>query len=199
MTTLLTFPGIVVLTARGKEVASLDESGRPIEGSKEYKVEGHKTLAYDSSAWVRLSREHAPMVIGLRSVHAGMRPGVDKPKPAPQFTLEWLVFDVLRCDPSTAHVRDLKDGSAAPEPEENEDLAAQRDLLQAKREVAEAAKAIGWDTDRFKAAYAEDHGGANISNATVEELREFRDFLRLCAEQPAGSEKPALAPVREAA
>lgn len=199
MTTLLTFPGIVVLTARGKEVASLDDGGRPIEGSKEYKVEGHKTLAFDSSAWVRLSREHAPMVIGLRSVHAGMRPGVDKPKPAPQFTLEWLVFDVLKCDPASAHVRDLKDGTAEPEPETGEELSAQRDLLQVKREVADAAKAIGWDTDKFKAAYAEDHGGANISNASVEDLREFRDFLRLCAEQPVEPEKPALAPVRDAA
>jgi hypothetical protein len=200
MTTLLTFPGIVVLIARGKDVAALDDSGKPIEGSKEYKVEGHKTLAFDSSAWVRLSRDHAPMVIGLRSVHAGMRPGVDKPKPAPQFTLEWLVFDVLKCDPSKAHVRDLKDASEAPEPESGEELSAQRELLQVKHEVAEAAQAIGWDKDKFMAAYAEEHDGANISNATVEDLRGFRDFLKLCAQQPAEpAEKPALAPVRDAA
>jgi hypothetical protein len=199
MTTLLTFPGIVVLIARGKEVASLDDGGKPIEGEKEYKVEGHKTLAFDSSAWVRLSRDQAPTVIGLRSVHAGMRPGVDKPKPAPQFTLEWLVFDVLKCDPSKAHVRDLKDAAEEPEQETAEELAAQRGLLAVKREVAEAAKVIGWGTDKFKDAYAEEHDGANISDATVEELREFRDFLKLCAQQPPQVEQPGPSPVRAVA
>ena len=107
MTLLLTFPGIVVLTARGKEVAALDENGRPVEGTKTYKVEGHKTLGSDATVWVRMSREHPPMVVGARSVHAGVQPGKDEPKPAPNFSVEWLVFDVLRCDPANAHVRDL--------------------------------------------------------------------------------------------
>lgn len=118
MTMLMTFPGIVVMTARGKEVASLDASGRPIEGSKEYKVEGHKTIAYDASVWVRLSREHPPIVLSARSVHVGVRPGVDRPVPAPNFTLEWLVFDVLKCDPAVARVRDMteiKPGSESPD------------------------------------------------------------------------------------
>lgn len=119
MTILMTFPGIVVITARGKEVAAIGPTGQPIEGSKEYKVEGQKNLAFDCSAWVRMSRENAPTVIGLRSVHAGMRPGIDKPKPAPNFSLEWLVFDVLRCDPATATTRDLveaKPGTDDPDP-----------------------------------------------------------------------------------
>lgn len=107
MTLLLTFPGIVVLTARGKEVASLDENGRPVEGSKTYKVEGHKSLAFDATVWVRMSREQPPMVVGARSVHAGVRPGVDKPQPAPKFSLEWLIFDILKCNPATAKPRDL--------------------------------------------------------------------------------------------
>ena len=118
MTMLMTFPGIVVMTARGKEVASLDASGRPVEGSKDYKVEGHKNLAYDASVWVRLSREHPPIVVGARSVHAGIRPGVDKPQPMPDFTLERLVFDALKCDPSAANVRDvteIKPGDESPD------------------------------------------------------------------------------------
>ncbi|MFI5781147.1 hypothetical protein [Nocardia sp. NPDC051570] len=105
MRLLMTFPGIVVATARGKEVAALDNQGKPIPNTKEYKVEGHKNLAFDASAWVRLSRDTAPRVIGVRSVHAGIRPGVDKPVPAPSFTLEWLIFDVLKCDPATAQPR----------------------------------------------------------------------------------------------
>ncbi|MFD1546919.1 AAA family ATPase [Nonomuraea guangzhouensis] len=128
MTMLMTFPGIVVMTARGKEVASMDASGRPIEGSKEYKVEGHKTLGYDASVWVRLSREHPPIVVSARSVHVGIRPGVDRPVPAPNFTLEWLVFDVLKCDPTVARVRDLteiKPGSESPDLDTLSDAAKQ--------------------------------------------------------------------------
>lgn len=119
MTLLMTFPGIVVVTARGKEVAAIGPNGQPIEGSKEYKVEGQKNLAFDASAWVRMSRDNAPTVIGLRSVHAGMRPGIDRPKPAPNFSLEWLVFDVLKCDPAVAAPRDLvesKPGNDDPDP-----------------------------------------------------------------------------------
>lgn len=107
MTMLMTFPGIVVMTARGKEVAALDSGGRPIQGSKEYKVEGQKNLGYDATVWVRVSRDHPPVVVGARSVHAGVQPGVDKPRPVPGLTLERVIFDVLKCDPGTAHVRDM--------------------------------------------------------------------------------------------
>lgn len=113
LTTLMTFPGVVVMTARGKEVGAVDKNGNPIAGRKDYKVEGQKDLAYDASAWVRLSRESAPMVVGVRSVHAGVRPGVDQPVTAPNFTLEWLIFDVLKCEPAAAAPRDL--ATAAPE------------------------------------------------------------------------------------
>lgn len=107
MTILMTFPGIVVMIARGKETAELDANGRPVKNGKDYRVEGHKSLAYDASCWVRLSREEAPRIIGARSVHAGMRPGVDRPKPVPSFTLEWLVFEFLKCDPNAAKIRDV--------------------------------------------------------------------------------------------
>lgn len=107
MTTLMTFPGIVVVTARGKDVAAMDDSGKPIANTKEYKVEGQKTLAYDATVWIRVSRDHAPLVVGCRSVHAGVRPGVDKPRPAPGLTLERVIFDILKCNPAEAQVRDL--------------------------------------------------------------------------------------------
>ncbi|MGV9668053.1 AAA family ATPase [Nocardia niigatensis] len=123
MRLLITFPGVVVATARGKEVAALDNSGKPIPNTKEYKVEGHKNLAFDASAWVRLSRDVAPRVVGVRSVHAGIRPGVDKPIPAPSFTLEWLIFDLLKCDPATAKPRQYTqltpEQAPAPAPEPN--------------------------------------------------------------------------------
>ncbi|MGW1740499.1 AAA family ATPase [Nocardia sp. NPDC001965] len=116
MRMLMSFPGVVVMTARGKEVAALDASGRPIPNEKDYKVEGHKALAFDASAWVRLSRDVAPRIIGARSVRHGIRPGVDKPKPAPNFSLAWMIFDVLGCDPNTANVRDLRALDSTPDP-----------------------------------------------------------------------------------
>ena len=111
MTILMTFPGIAVVTARGKDVAALDDNGKPIKNApREYRVEGQKNLAYDCTAWVRMSRDHAPTIIGARSVHAGVRPGVDEPTRVRNFTLEWLIFDHLRCDPTSAHVRNLIEG-----------------------------------------------------------------------------------------
>ncbi len=119
MRLLMTFPGIAVMTARGKWVAAMGENGQPVEGKKEYKVEGQKSLAFDASCWVRLDRDNPGQVIGCRSVHTGIRPGHDDPKPLPSdWTLEWLIFDALKCDPREAHVRDvveLQPGDEAPE------------------------------------------------------------------------------------
>jgi hypothetical protein len=121
MTILMTFPGIAIVTARGKWVASLDENGRPIKNTKEYKVEGQKNLAFDATAWVRLSRDEHPMIVGARSVHAGVRPGVDEPARFKNLSLDWLVFDHLKCDPTTAHVRDLVEGKPERTPEQIRD------------------------------------------------------------------------------
>jgi hypothetical protein len=101
MRLLMSFPGIVVMTARGKDVAALDQDGRPIPKAREYRVEGHKTLPFDASVWVRLSRDEPPTVVGCRSVHAGIRPGVDSPQRFPEFNLEHLIFEVLKVDPKS--------------------------------------------------------------------------------------------------
>ena len=168
MTTLLTFPGIVVVTARGKEVAAMDSNGRPVEGSKEYKVEGHKTLAFDASVWVRMSRSTAPMIVGARSVHAGIRPGVDEPKTAKDFTLEWLVFDVLRCDPTQAHVRDLPDAD---------------EMAVAKARLWETAQELKWSGPELQRRFAADTGG-DLTKATASDLNAYRDELQLLLSQP---------------
>lgn len=137
MTLLLTFPGIVVMSARGKWVTAIDDNGKPAEDDngkpyKEYKVEGQKDLAYDATVWVRKLRDGTTQIIGARSVHAGIRPGGSQPKEVSdgRFTLEWLIFDVLKCDPDKAHVRDLKDldgdrGEAHEEIERDKARAAQ--------------------------------------------------------------------------
>lgn len=109
MRLLMTFPGIVVMTARGKDVAALDGDGKPIPGAREYRVEGHKMLPYDASVWVRLSRDEPPTVIGCRSVHSGLRPGVDPPQRYPEFSLEHLIFEVLKINPAEAQAREVTD------------------------------------------------------------------------------------------
>jgi hypothetical protein len=120
MNTLLTFPGIVVLLARAGEVAKV-ENGRPVENQRDYKVRGEKDLAYDATGWIRLDRIVAPQLIKLRSVHSGIRPGHDKPKEVKSLSLEWLIFDYMKCDPGSARVRDLvelKPGSDDPRADE---------------------------------------------------------------------------------
>jgi hypothetical protein len=61
---------------------------------------------------MRLRRGRRPLIVGARSVHVGIKPNDDPAREvtAPEATgrlLEWLVFDALKCDPGTAHVRDL--------------------------------------------------------------------------------------------
>jgi hypothetical protein len=107
MRLLMSFPGIVVMTARGKETAALDSDGKPIPKGRDYRVEGHKSLPFDASVWVRLSRDEPPTVIGCRSVHSGIRPGVDKPQRFVDFSIENLIFDVLKIDPKQAKARDV--------------------------------------------------------------------------------------------
>jgi len=124
MTTLMTFPGIVIITARGGQVAAM-EDGKPVEGKKAYRVEGHKSLAYDASLWVRLAHDSKPVVVGARSVHHGLRPGIDPVRTlAPDWSLEHLIFEVLKCEPAKAHARDLVEArKEIPTPEEVRDEA----------------------------------------------------------------------------
>lgn len=89
------FPGIVVLTARGKETIAMDKDGRPDPRAKDYSVEVNKYLPFRVSAHVRLSRDNPPLVVSFRSATNGLRPGVDEPQKYPEFTLEHLVFDVM--------------------------------------------------------------------------------------------------------
>lgn len=119
MTALMTFPGIVLLTARGKEVAALDDAGKPIERQRDYRVEGHKTLGFDVSCWIRLDRTKPGTVIGVRSVHVGIRPGYDQPiELARDWSIENIVFDTLKCAPAEAHTRNLTALQPA-EPDDN--------------------------------------------------------------------------------
>lgn len=136
MRVLMRFPGIVVMTARGADQVAM-ENGQPTK-NRTWKVEGQKTLAFDATVWVRLSRSEHPRIIGARSVHAGIVPGEDKPKMVPELKLETLVFDILKCDPKTAHVRDIATApTAADYLERGKTLTSMEGIRDLYREVSQ--------------------------------------------------------------
>jgi hypothetical protein len=96
---LQTFPGIAIITARGKQVTAIDENGKPVMDRgrvlKEWKVSAQKDLAFDCSVWVRMQRGRAAQVIKARSLR--LRIEASKPLSLPDFSVERLVFDLLGC------------------------------------------------------------------------------------------------------
>jgi hypothetical protein len=150
-TLLATFPGPVIITARGKEVAVIGPDGNPVEGQREWSVDCHKELPYTATAWVRMQRTSPPMVIGARSVHAGIKPGADDPKPiedprAEGRLLEWLIFDLLRVDAARVGTRDYREftGGDLTEEEKARPEEGEPDQSQTARRAARRAGDAQW-------------------------------------------------------
>jgi hypothetical protein len=213
MTLLLTFPGIVVMTARGRLVASVGPDGQPVEGKKEWRVEGQRDLAFDATVWVRFRRNGRPQIHGARSVYAGIQPGVDEPRevdPRDDF-LEWLIFDVLRCDPKTAHPRDLREvtGGALTAEERQDDRSAAGPDQQATDETwladrqadvehAETRAELRQVWDLVKTGHAEGHC-TDFDRARLS--RQITQRLETMPAGPPGPEpgqEPAAEPTRSA-
>jgi hypothetical protein len=126
MTTVLTFPGIVILLSRGRETV-LMQNGQPVMGKTDYKVEGQKGLTFDVPVWLRMTRDMGPhtcRIMKLRSVNNAVEPptpGTAQPrnpgKVLPDFTLERLIFDYLKFTVEDSEERvlvSMKPGSDAP-------------------------------------------------------------------------------------
>ncbi|MEU9806250.1 AAA family ATPase [Mycobacterium sp. NPDC050853] len=162
MRTLVSFPGIVIMTARGKEVAEV-EDGKPT-GKRDYRVEGQKDLAYEATAWVQLSRERPPVVVGVRSPTYGVRPGVDQPKPVKDFSLEWLIFDVMKPGMSPRKTTPLQASDVPPAQQMKEQLRA---LLEGRGiDLKSAGK---WFNDEY---------GADLNSSTdLEQLEATIDHF----------------------
>ncbi|MFC1415414.1 AAA family ATPase [Streptacidiphilus cavernicola] len=96
---LQTLPGIAIVTARGKQVTAVDEDGRPVvergKTVKDWRVQGQKDLAFDSSVWVRMFRDSDPQIIKARSLKLRIERG--RALTVPDFTIEDLVFNRLGC------------------------------------------------------------------------------------------------------
>ncbi len=213
MTLLLTFPGIVIMTARGKEVADLGDDGKPKkDAAKIWKVEGHKTLAFDVTAWLRLKRDEPATLEGARSLHCGVRPGYDRAKTLPDdWDLGWFIFEQLRFDPGTSHVRDVVPVGGT------EGLPAGMAFVSAQDYLQRVADAWG-DFDKIGAVYREavqrgiaddevqlPDGSAHILGEFIQargvELLEARQAVDAPAaqEQPASQNQPETAEEPQAA
>lgn len=129
MTLLRTFPGIVVVTARGRWVTKFDAKGQPTR-DREYTLEAHKQLGFHSKGWVRLSQDHPPTIINVRLAQGGIVPGLDRPLVVDgrrderfrgvKFSVEWLVFDFMGYDHTRAAAVGLNEPviDAAPDLED---------------------------------------------------------------------------------
>ena len=98
---LLTFPGIVVLIARGNEV-TLYRDGKPVAGQKDWSVESEKGMAFDVSAHVRMRRSAPALLISTAGVGSPVPPGADPLVLERGWTLESLIFGTLQLDTAQA-------------------------------------------------------------------------------------------------
>ena len=106
MTVLLTFPGIVIMVARGGEV-TLFEDGKPARnGSKTtWSVQVQKGVPFAATAHLRLSSDARPLLVGKKGVVNPIRPGIDPPRRLPDdWSLESVIFGILGLDASSAGV-----------------------------------------------------------------------------------------------
>lgn len=90
---LIRFEGIVIATARGGWSVVV-KNGKPTT-DRTWKVDSHKSLPFDVDAWMRVSRDNPPLIVGCRSLKVKIRPGVDQPMAMHDFTMEKLIWDVL--------------------------------------------------------------------------------------------------------
>jgi hypothetical protein len=135
MAVLRSFPGVVIITARGKFVSEIGSDGNPVAGAKkQWTIEAHKSLGHQVSAHVRLSQDEPPTILSARfprgPLGINIVPGVDAPvvwdsrryerlKDHP-FTLEALVFDFLGYDPAATEARRLYTPVPGDEPDAGE-------------------------------------------------------------------------------
>ncbi|MEU4229435.1 hypothetical protein AB0F17_34505 [Nonomuraea sp. NPDC026600] len=108
-------PGIVVMTGRGHWVSPTDKTGQPVSGPREYVLDTHWGLGSVATLWLRLTADGFPQIIALNSPVAA-RPNALPPLDE-NWSLEQLVFDLLRLDTTTAAVPMV----VAPHPDRSPD------------------------------------------------------------------------------
>ncbi|WP_327303022.1 AAA family ATPase [Streptomyces sp. NBC_01298] len=172
-----TMPGIVILLARGKEVTAVDGNGDPIPRTKDWRVEGHKSLAFDSTVWVRLRRNEDPQIIGARSLKFEVPRG-GEPKNAPDLTIEQLVFGWMGC-------------AIHNQPRATPELTG--DLAQAWLPKVNEAAAAG--VGELKKLWKQIEGNENLSREEVLVIRASIEQKAVALQNP----KPLVDPTSDAA
>ena len=153
MTLLMTFPGIVVLIARAKEVTPF-ENGAPVANApKEWKPEGHNQLMSNASVVIRMDSGKPAEVVKARSFYYGVRPSDPNRVLPDDWDLERFIFDALKVDPATAQVRDLRDLAD----EGDDSLYIGNPALAAQNIADTAASVLDVDTMAELRAKAADH------------------------------------------
>jgi len=98
---LTTFPGITVITARGREMWIDEESTDPVPKMASYKVDCHRDLLHAATVWIRLSLDAPPTIIGAQSKHLNITHGTDEARIVPDLNLADLIFKMLRVSPGS--------------------------------------------------------------------------------------------------
>lgn len=115
MTVFRTFPGIVILIARGKWVSATDPAtGQPLvvrgKPVKTWRTEAQQQIGFECSLWIRLQHGEPAQVIRCNSTKPGIgvRAGEDEPAPLPDgWSLDDLIFNKLGYLSATSPARDL--------------------------------------------------------------------------------------------
>lgn len=177
MAIVTSFPGIVILTARGKMTSVIGPNGQPTEGQKEYTIEANKSLGHQVTAHVRLSKDEPPTIIGIRLAKGGIIPGVDRPMVIDgrrdprfkdvKFSLEWLIFDVLKFDPDNSTTRAVTE----PVPDSDPDDAEIAETMGISIRCVELKKAIAHagNGDTLRPLWAAISSAVKTQEITVEE------------------------------
>lgn len=111
-------PAVVVMTARAKDNVAIINGKPDSRAPRVFKPAIQNEAPYATTLYVRLDRELAPQVLGARMANGGVRPGIDEPiifdgrqhgkRPAqPEFSLEHLIFNVMKFDPAKARTSGL--------------------------------------------------------------------------------------------
>jgi hypothetical protein len=167
MEILISFPGIVIMTARSKTTIAIDEDGKPAKDDrgrpiKVLKVETQKKLLRRASVVVQLGDDHPPLITKARSAHSGIRPGVNPAKEVRDLTLDWLIFDYLKCGTQST-TRTLAEHSTRTA------FATEEEMAAAKRQVWARAQELGWDYPALAKHFLATTK-MSISDADAEEL-----------------------------
>ncbi|WNV83097.1 hypothetical protein [Umezawaea sp. Da 62-37] len=95
MRVLKAWPGVVVIITRGRELIAYGEDGQWMAGERDYRLDGHRDLLHEVSAWVRFLPDGRRLVMAVRDGEHG--PTSTDPR---EFAgLEHLVFDTMGYQP----------------------------------------------------------------------------------------------------